>query len=98
MTDGEHSGHIDPHSPCAITGTINGNCSSKVFIEGNPAAFVGSTTDEHDCCCAGGSGVVSAGSSKVFIEGKPAVRNGDTITPHNGTANVSQGSSKVIFG
>lgn len=96
-TSGEHFGHLVPHPPGKITGTISGNCSSKVFINGIPAAFVGSATDEHDDCCPGGSGTVATGSSKVFIQGKPAARVGDKINPHNGTANISSGSSNVNF-
>lgn len=56
-----------------FNGQIAGGCSSKVFIEGKPAAYVDSTTSESDSECSG-SGKISSGSSKVFIEGKPAAR------------------------
>ena len=38
-TAGEHSGHATPHSPLPITGSISGNCSGDVFINGQPAAY-----------------------------------------------------------
>lgn len=98
MTSGEHSGHLVPHPPLPITGYINGNCSSDVMINGIPAATVGSTTFEQDACCGTNSGVVAQGSSTVFINGKPAARIGDKIDPHNGTANITGGSSNVIIG
>lgn len=34
-TAGEHSGHATPHSPLPITGSISGNCSGDVFINGS---------------------------------------------------------------
>lgn len=99
MTAGEHSGHTMPsHSPCEITGKIDGNCSPNVFVNGKPVAFVSSTTEEFDCCCAGGSGVVSSGSSTVFVNGNAVARVDDDITPHNGTAKITGGSDNVFAG
>lgn len=102
MTNGEHGGHYDAegkpiHSASFISGTISGNCSPNVFINGKPVATIGSTTDEYDVCT-NGNGVVSSGSSKVFINGKGCARIGDTVLPHNGTASITGGSSNVIIG
>lgn len=98
LTSGEHSGHIRPTcSPSAITGNIGDNCSSNVFINGVPAAFVGSVTNEYDSCCGGSKGKIASGSSKVFINGRPAAREGDNIDAHNGTASVSSGSNNVFI-
>ena len=94
---GEHSGHITPHSSVAISGNINGKCSDNVFINGKPAAFVGSTTIEYDACCGSSNGKVATGSSKVFINGKPAARIGDKLLPHTGTANITGGSDNVFI-
>ena len=94
---GEHSGHITPHSSVAISGNINGKCSNNVFINGKPAATVGSTTIEYDACCGSSNGKVATGSSKVFINGKPAARIGDKLSPHTGTANIIEGSSNVFI-
>lgn len=66
-TAGEHSGHATPHSPLPITGSISGNCSGDVFINGQPAAYVGSVTTENDACCGSSQGSVGAGSGTVFI-------------------------------
>ena len=97
-TSGEHSGHLTPCSPSAISGSISGGCSGNVFINGKPAATVGSTTTEQDSCCGTASGSVASGSGSVFINGKPAARNGDALNAHNGTALVSSGSGNVMIG
>lgn len=80
-----------------FTGEISGGCSSKVFIEGKPAAYVSSTTSETDSECSG-SGQIISGSGKVFIEGHPAARLGDAVTGHKGTGTITSGSGKVTFG
>lgn len=92
---GEHGDHLIPHDSVVISGSISGNCSSNVYINGRPAATVGSTTTEADGCCGGGMGRVLTGSSKVFINGRPAARNGDMLAPHAGSASISSGSSNV---
>lgn len=100
MTTGEHGGHKDEfgnplHLPSAITGYISANCSPNVFVNGKALARVGSTTFESDVCDTG-SGTVSQGSPTVFVNGYPVARNGDKISPHNGTAKISSGSSNVF--
>lgn len=97
-TAGEHSGHVPPHSPEPFSGEISAGCSSNVFINGRPAATVGSVTTERDGCCGSSQGAVAAGSSTVFINGKPAARNGDAISPHSGSGNISSGSGDVLIG
>ena len=64
-TAGEHSGHVPPHSPETFSGEISGGCSSDVFINGIPAAVVGSTTTEHDSCCGSSQGSVAAGEAEI---------------------------------
>lgn len=96
ITAGEHSGHLVPHAPCELTGSIVSNCSNFVFIEGVPIAIVGSVTREYDCCCSGDYGVISTGSALIFNEGISVARVGDKITPHNGTASIITGSSFVM--
>lgn len=98
MTAGEHSGHIDAHAPLPITGTISGGCSADVFINGQPAATVGSVTAEHDACCGSSQGSVAVGSASVFINGKPAARKRDALAAHNGSGAVSSGSDDVLIG
>lgn len=97
-TDGEHSGHVPPHSPEPFTGEISAECSGDVFINGRPAATVGSVTTERDGCCGSSKGTVAAGSGTVFINGKSAARNGDALSPHSGTGNISSGSGDVLIG
>ena len=97
-TAGEHTGHVPPHSPETFTGEISSGCSGDVFINGRPAATVGSTTTERDSCCGSSQGAVAAGSGTVFVNGKPAARQGDALAAHSGAGAVSSGSSNVIIG
>lgn len=97
-TAGEHTGHIPPHSPLPFGGQISGGCSGDVFINGLPAATVGSITTETDACCGASPGMVAVGSSSVFINGKPAARLGDALAAHNGSGAVSSGSGDVLIG
>ena len=92
---GEHSGHKIPCSGI-MTGSISGNCSQNVMINGIAAATVGSTTSEIDACCGGGSGSVTSGSSIVNINGKPAARAGDNITTHVGSITTISGCSNNV--
>lgn len=98
MTAGEHSDHPKEHTPLPITGRISGNCSPNVFINGKPAAYVGSVTTEYDDCCGSSNGSVASGSSSVFINGKPAARIGDPLNAHNGSAKITGGSGNVFIG
>lgn len=102
MTTGEHGGHYDDegnpiHSASPITGSITGNCSGFVSANGVPLAVVGSVTTEYDICT-NGSGVVATGSGFVTLNGVPVARVGDSIAPHNGSANITTGSSFVVEG
>lgn len=97
-TAGEHSGHVPPHSPEQFSGEISGGCSSDVFINGIPAAVVGSVTTERDSCCGSSQGSVAVGSGTVFINRKPAARRGDALAPHSGTGQISAGSDDVSIG
>ena len=97
-TAGEHSGHVPPHSPEQFSGEISGGCSSDVFINGIPAAVVGSVTTERDTCCGSSQGRVAAGSGSVFINGRPAARLGDALNAHSGSGSISAGSGNVFIG
>lgn len=87
-TGGEHSGHDPAHGPLPISGYIDGNCSSNVFVNNLPAAFIGSTTAEFDGCCGASSGAVGQGSPNVFVNGIPVSRDGDAVNVHSGTGNI----------
>ena len=97
-TAGEHSGHPTAHSQLPITGNISGNCSGDVFVNGQPAAYVGSITTERDACCGSSLGSVGSGSGSVFINGKPAARVGDSLNAHNGSGQITGGSGDASFG
>ena len=97
-TDGEHSGHVPPHSPEPFTGEISGACSGDVRVNGLAAATVGSITTERDGCCGSSQGAVGAGSGTVRINGKPAARMGDALAAHSGSGTVTGGSSNVRIG
>jgi uncharacterized Zn-binding protein involved in type VI secretion len=74
--------------PHAFDGILDGDLSSDVYINGRPAATVGSTATNtpHNFTPPGTSfqippsniGRVFMGTSTVFINGKIADRNGDT--------------------
>ena len=98
ITAGEHSGHRPPHSSSPITGSVSGACSGDVFVNGLPAATVGSVTEEHDACCGMSYGNVRDGSGSVFVNGKAAARLGDALNAHSGTGWISGGSGNVFFG
>ena len=85
--------------PAALPGDLfRGGCSSDVFINGIPAAVVGSTTTERDSCCGSSQGSVAAGSGSVFINRKSAARLGDALNAHSGSGAISAGSGNVFIG
>ncbi|ODS36175.1 MAG: hypothetical protein A7315_14345 [Candidatus Altiarchaeales archaeon WOR_SM1_79] len=96
-------GPVPTPLPHPFNGIINGDLSSDVFIEGKPAAIVGSTainTPPH--IPQGGpfqkppsnQGKIQVGSPAVFINKKPAARNGDTAVTCSDPADLPVG--KVI--
>lgn len=97
LTSGEHSGHFPPHSASTLIGEIVSG-STNVFANGKPVARLSDSTVESDSCDSGNTGVLSLGSSTVFINGRPAARVGDEISPHNGVAHISSGSTSVLVG
>ena len=97
-TAGEHTGHVQPHSPEQFSGEISGACSGTVRINGLAAATVGSITTERDGCCGSSEGAVGAGSGTVRINGKAAARMGDALAAHSGSGTVTGGSSNVRIG
>jgi uncharacterized Zn-binding protein involved in type VI secretion len=97
--------------PHPFIGTITGNCSTNVMIEGKPAATLGSTamnTPPH--IPQGGpfqipptnQGQIIMGSTTVMINSKPAARNGDTVLTCNDPAPMPVGKiiaiGKVMIG
>lgn len=105
---GSHAGHIvgwtggENPSPIYCSGhSVNGTQqtgSSKVIMQGRPAARKGDTGSS-SCPCDGQGYTIDGGSSKVFIEGRPAARIGDSVNIHGqGSGRMTTGSSKVIIG
>lgn len=98
-------------TPCPFSGPISGGVSANVFIQGLPAAMVGSTavnTPPH--VPVGGmfvnpptnQGQVISGSSTVLINGQAAARNGDTAQTCNDPVPMPVGTvvatSTVLIG
>jgi uncharacterized Zn-binding protein involved in type VI secretion len=86
------AGPIPTPTPMPFSGTILDGCSTDVFIEGKPAAVVGSTAvNLPPHIPAGGpfqkapanKGTIVAGSATVLINGKPAARAGDKVNTCN---------------
>jgi len=106
------SGPVSPvPSPCPFSGPITGGVSSDVFINGLPAATIGSTavnTPVH--VPVGGifvnpptnQGRVASGSATVLINGKAAARAGDQAETCNDPAPMPVGTvvaqSTVMIG
>jgi uncharacterized Zn-binding protein involved in type VI secretion len=98
------TGLVPTPTPLPFNGIIDGNLSSDVFIEGKPAAVVGSTaTNTPPHTPVGGvsfqvppknKGTILVGSMGVFINGKPAARNGDTALTCNDPVDLPVG--KVV--
>jgi len=86
------------HSPETFTGEISSGCSGDVFINGLPAATVGSVTTERDSCCGSSNGSIASGSGSVFINGRPTARQGDDLSAHSGSGKVASGSPDVSIG
>ena len=81
-------GPVPTPLPSPFAGMITGGCSTSVFIDGQPAAVVGSmATNNPPHIPQGGSfqnpptnsGTVQQGSTSVFIDGKPAARVNDPV-------------------
>ena len=94
--------------PHPFSGILNGDLSSDVYIDGQPAATVGSTganTPSHIPTPPGVSfqappsnqGKISIGTSTVFINGKIAARNLDTAMTCNDPADMPVGTVMVAF-
>lgn len=98
VTAGEHNGHSPPHGSLEFVGEISGGCAEGVYINGEPAAIVGSQTTERDGCCGSSNGVIAASSATVFITGRSAARLGDALRPHSGSGIITGGSADVNIG
>ncbi|HTJ28511.1 MAG TPA: PAAR domain-containing protein [Candidatus Limnocylindria bacterium] len=91
--------------PLPFAGTINGGLSSNVFINGMPAATLGSTaTNLPPHIPPGGTFVnpptnqatIISGSPIVMINGKPAARAGDTAITCNDPAPLPVGTVVAV--
>src|SRR5262245_24962851 len=104
-------GPVPTPLPHPFVGQLDGALSSKVKIEGKPAAVQGSTaTNTPSHIPQGGpfqkpptnKAAIQLGSTKVMIEGKAAARNGDKALTCNDPADLPIGTvvavSKVLIG
>jgi uncharacterized Zn-binding protein involved in type VI secretion len=98
------TGEVPTPMPFPFNGTLANNLSPSVFIEGKPAATVGSVAintpphivppPPHFLVPPRNQGTIIMGSFTVFINGKPAARSGDTATTCNDPADLPVG--KVV--
>ena len=95
------SGTVPTPLPHPFAGTIDGELSDDVNIEGQPAATVGSTaTNTPSHIPQGGSfqsppsnsGTIEMGSQTVKINGQGAARMGDTATTCNDPSDLPVGT------
>jgi len=93
-------GPVPTPLPSPFIGTIDGELSSDVFIEGKAAAVVGSTatnTPAHIAMAGpfqktpADKATIQQGSTTVFINGKAAARLGDPATTCNDPADLPAG-------
>jgi uncharacterized Zn-binding protein involved in type VI secretion len=98
-------GTVPTPLPHPFSGTITGGCSTNVYIDGQPAAVVGSTaTNKPAHIPQGGSfqtpptnsGTVAMGSTSVLINNKAAARVGDTVNTCNDPSPAP--TSKIVGG
>ncbi len=94
-------GPVPTPLPSPFIGTIDGELSSDVFIEGKAAAVAGSTatnTPGHIPTAGpfqktpSDKATIQQGSTSVFINGKAAARMGDPATTCNDPADLPAGS------
>lgn len=107
-------GPVPTPLPHPFSGTLVGNLSSDVFIDGLPAATMGSTATNnppHLPTAPGTAfqkppmnrGTVQVGSTTVLINSRQAARVGDTVMTCGDpvdapTGTISAGSSTVMIG
>lgn len=104
-------GPVPTPTPLPFMGQITSQCSQTVFINGQPAAVVGSMAmNQPPHIPPGGpfqvpptnQGTIITGSPTVMIDGQPAARNGDTATTCNDPAPLPVGTvvavSTVLIG
>lgn len=98
-TTEEHHGHYDAFgNPIHVSGTLNGTItpgSSKLRINGVFVALEGESVDESDNC-GSGSGSLGSASHKLKVNGVSVQCIGDSTNPHNDSAEISSGNSKII--
>ncbi|MDF2615500.1 MAG: hypothetical protein K0Q47_155 [Sedimentibacter sp.] len=98
MTTGEHGGHTNPngtpmHGPGTLTGTITSG-TDKLRINGIFVALEDEDTEESDNCDSD-TGKLGNIEHKLKVNGKSVQCLGDNTKPHNGTAKISTGNSKI---
>jgi uncharacterized Zn-binding protein involved in type VI secretion len=96
-------GPVPTPLPHPFTGTLDGQLSTDVNIDGQPAAVKGSTASNQPAHVPQGGpfqsppknrGEVMLGSATVKINGKMAARNGDTVMTCNDPSDLPVG--KII--
>ena len=100
-TTGEHHGHYDIYgSPIHSSGVLIGivaSGSNKLKINGVNVAIELSPTSESDNC-GNGNGTLGSVQHKLKINGKSVQLVDDNTIPHNGTAKITTGASKIMVG
>jgi uncharacterized Zn-binding protein involved in type VI secretion len=98
-------GPVPTPTPLPFAGQITSGCSTTVFIDGMPAAVVGSgATNLPPHIPPSGSfanpptnkATISMGSTTVAIDGKPAARNGDPALTCNDPAPLPNGTVTAV--
>lgn len=96
MTSGEHTGHPVPHAPCTLTGTVTEG-TPKLLVGGIPVSLEGHRVIEGDCCCGAkaSTGALGNQQNKLRVGGLSVQHETDPTKPHNGSAVIIKGNSKL---
>ncbi|MCY9532520.1 MULTISPECIES: PAAR domain-containing protein [Paenibacillus] len=89
-----------------ISGVINSDRVSNVFVNGRPVACTGDSVTETesyslggwklDYSDEGGTGHITGGSSTVYVNGRQVATAGSSVTTHaRTTTTIAEGSSNV---
>ena len=95
ISGGAHC-HGHPHGPIPTPGLIKEG-SSKVHVDGRPAARAGDAGHSPLCCGAIGTIQILPQPGRVFVDGRPvAVSGNPTLHCGMGSGSVASASGKVI--
>lgn len=80
----------------SVTGTIDTPCQSKFYIQGKPAALIGSTGPTTDPCD-GSDFIVTNGSSKMYVCGTRVALDGSSCSINPGSGSITNPNQNKFY-